>query len=95
MQFEARARLTHSIQVHRAWHDDPDFEASKDYHKGCIDGYVDALNILIHLDDHLNDGLWHDNCHYCMVRRVHGGTGIQLLSNVERRSLIEGRTDGR
>jgi hypothetical protein len=29
-----------------------------------------------HCRDHLTDGRWHDECSYCLRRRVHGGTGI-------------------
>ena len=26
---------------------------------------------------HLTDGRWHDDCRFCLVRRVHGGTGLE------------------
>jgi hypothetical protein len=26
---------------------------------------------------HLTDGKWHDECSYCLRRRVHGGTGLE------------------
>lgn len=29
-----------------------------------------------HLSTHLTDGQWHDECHWCRYRRVHGGTGV-------------------
>ncbi len=30
----------------------------------------------VHLDQHLTDGLWHDDCPYCHQRRLHAGTGV-------------------
>lgn len=37
------------------------------------------LNLRITVAEHLNhmtDGRWHDDCKYCLHRRVHGGTGV-------------------
>lgn len=30
----------------------------------------------LHPRSHLTDGSWHDGCHPCEIRRVHGGTGM-------------------
>jgi hypothetical protein len=26
---------------------------------------------------HMTDGRWHDNCKWCLRRRVHGGSGLE------------------
>lgn len=38
-------------------------------------GDPSAAALREHLRIHLTDGSWHDNCGYCLRRRVHGGTG--------------------
>lgn len=35
-----------------------------------------------HLRDHLTDGCWHDDCEFCLRRRVHGGTGIRCPETI-------------
>jgi hypothetical protein len=37
-----------------------------------------AITAEDHLRWHLTDGRWHDDCRWCLERRVHGGTGVPL-----------------
>lgn len=31
-----------------------------------------------HLDHHLTDGRWHDDCRWCLRRRIWGGNGTAI-----------------
>jgi len=42
-----------------------------------------------HLDRHLTDGQWHDDCIWCLERRKKGGTGVELVDLRNRVAELE------
>ncbi len=38
---------------------------------------ANARQVQTHLQQHLTDGRWHDDCKYCLERRSKGGTGVR------------------
>jgi len=39
--------------------------------------YAGADWLREHLESHITDGKWHDQCPYCLKRRRFGGTGVE------------------